>query len=220
MNRWGITTSADEVIGIAENAVAISALVSQVSLALKDAESIEPIWETSDKSASVGRAVLQFRVRSDLFEAFFNSSTGYRAMYRRGPRIGSATNAALVASVNELLSGTLAETMAVHVVEFGPKWKGRTTVSRSGFLRSLDPSLAKLWYSTAEVRSTGEIRLLPTGMSDGKIDVGLAYDWAEIRQNPDDCILEAKGAFIGPDGLFQHKDPELRAHTLFRKGQA
>ena len=61
---------------------------------------------------------------------------------------------------------------------------------------------------------------MPTGMSDGKIDVGLAYDWAEIRQNPDDCILEAKGAFIGPDGLFQHKDPELRAHTLFRKGQA
>lgn len=220
MNSWGITTSADEVIGIAESAVAISALVSRVTLALKEAEPVDPIWEISDKSASVGRAVVQFHVGSDLFEAFFNSPTGYRAMFRRGPRIGSATNAALVASLNELLAGTLPETVTAHVIEFGLKWKGPKTVPRSEFLRSLDPSLAKVWYSTAEIRSTGEIRLMPTGVSEGKIDVGLAYEWAEIRQNPDDCILEAKGAFVGPCGLFQHKDPELRARTPFSRGQA
>jgi len=220
MNSWTITTSADEVVGIAENAIAISALVSRVSLALREAEPLNPIWELSDTSASVGRAVVQFRVGSDLFDAFFNSSIVYRAMFRRGPRIGSATNAAIIASVKELLSSTLPETVTAQLIEFGPRWKGSTTVPKSEFLRSLDPNLAKIWYSTAEVRSSGEIRAMPTGVSDGKINVGLAYDWAEIRQNPDDCVLEAKGAFVAQYGLFQHKDPELRARTLFSKGQA
>ena len=200
--------------------MAISALVSRVSLALREAESLDPIWELSEKWPSVGRAVVQFSVSSELFEAFFNSATGYRAMFRCGPRIGNATNAALVASLNTLLSSALPETVTAHLIEFGPKWKGRTTVPRSQFLRSLDPSLAKIWYSTADVRPNGEIRLMPTGVSDGTIDVGLEHDWVEIRQNPADCILEAKGAFVGPYGLFQVKDPELRARTLFSKGQA
>ncbi len=220
MNTWSVTTSADEVNGIAENAAAISTLVSHVSLALKEAESLSRIWEVSEKWPSVGRAIVQFRVSTQLFEAFFNSAIGYRAMFRRGPRIGSATNAALVASLDELLSGSLPEAVTAHLVEIGPKWIGRTTVPKSEFLRSLDPSLAKVWYSTAEVRPNGEIRLMPTGVSDRKIDVGLEYDWAEIRQNPEDCVLEAKGAFVGPCGLFQLKDPELRARTLSSKGQA
>jgi hypothetical protein len=122
--------------------------------------------------------------------------------------------------MNQLLSDSLPETVAAHLIEFGPKWKGRTTVTRADFLRSFDPNLAKVWYSTAEVRPNGEIRLMPTGVSDGKIDVGLAHEWTEIRQKHEDCILEAKGAFIGPCGLFQLKDPELRARTLFGKGQA
>lgn len=220
MNTWSVTTSADEVAGIAENAAAISALVSDVSQAFKDAEPVNPIWEVSEKCPSVGRSVVQFRVSPELFEAFFNSSIGYRAMFRRGPRIGSASNAALVASVKELLSGSLPETVTAHLIEFGPKWNGRTPVAKAEFLRSLDPSLAKLWYSTAEVRPDGAIRFMPTGVSDGKINVGLAHDWAEIHQDPEDCILEAKGAFVGPCGLFQLKDPELRARTLFSKGQA
>jgi hypothetical protein len=219
MKTWDTATVSDEVAGIAENALAISTLASQVSLALRKAESIF-IWELSEKSDSVGRAVVQFRVTVELFESFFNSSAGYRAMFRRGPRIGSATNAAIVASLNKLLLDSMPETVTAHQVEVGPKWIGRTKIPKSMFLRSLDPSLAKVWYSTAELRPNGEVRLMPTGVSDGKIDVGLAHDWKEIRQNPEDCILEAKGAFVGPCGLFQRKDPELRALTLFTKGQA
>jgi hypothetical protein len=87
-------------------------------------------------------------------------------------------------------------------------------------LRSLDPSLAKVWYSTSEIGPTGEIRLLSTGMSDRKIDVGLPNHWVEICQDSNDCIIEVKGAFVGSCGLFQIKDPELRARTLSNKGEA
>lgn len=87
-------------------------------------------------------------------------------------------------------------------------------------MRSLDPSLTKVWYSTAEIVPKGEIRLLPTGVSNQKIDVGLPDNWAEIFQNRHDCIVEVKGAFVGSCGLFQIKDPELRARTLSNKGEA
>jgi hypothetical protein len=220
MNTWGITTSADEVLGITDVAPAISALVSRLCVALGQVDPVEPIWELSERFASVGRSVVQVRVSQELFETFFNSSNGYRAMYRRGPRIGNATNAALVAAVQSMLSTSLSETVDAHVIKVGPEWVGHTAIQRSTFLRSLDPSLAKVWYSTAEIRPTGEIRLLPTGISDRKIDVGLACHWAEIRQDASDCIIEVKGAFVGSCGLFQHKDPELRARTLSSKGEA
>jgi len=220
MNTWNLAAAADAVIGIAENAVAISALISDVGIALRNADPLDPIWEVSEKCPLAGRSVVQIRVSATLFESFFNSSKGYRAMFRRGPRIGSVANAALVASVKDRLSKTLPDSVTAHLIEFGPTWIGRTTVSKLEFLRSFDPALAKIWYSTAEVAPSGEIRLMPTGTSEGKIDVGLPHACAEIRQDPEDCILEAKGAFIGPHGLFQSKDPEFRAQTLFIKGEA
>ena len=220
MNVWDISTSADEVIDLAKNVAAISTLATQVPLALKQVQTLEPTWEVSEKCPSAGRAVVQFRVSQEVFDIFFNSSVGYRAMFRRGPRIGTFTNAAIIAAVNDQLSRSMSETVTAHVIESGPKWKRRITIARSDFLRSLDPSLAKLWYCTAEVVPHGDIRLMPTGVSDSRIDVGLAHTWAEIRQDPEDCILEAKGAFLGPYGLFQPKDPELRARTLSSKGEA
>jgi hypothetical protein len=220
MNTWSISTCADELRGFAKNVAAISDLVSRVSSALKAVESLTPLWEISEKYPSAGRSVIQFRVTPELFDLFFNSSAGYRAMFRRGPRIGGATNAALVASINELLSHALPEPVAAQLIEFGPKWKGQIGVQKADFLRSLDPSLAKVWYCTAEVESSGRIRVMPTGVSDAKIDIGLVHEWVEIRQTRGDCMLEAKGAFVGPYGLFQPKDPELRARTLFSKGEA
>ena len=219
-NTWAIETCADETIGVAENAAAISALASRVSLALKQAKSLEPIWEIADESPAVGRAAVQFRVDPDLFHSFFNSATGYRAMFRRGHRVGTFTNALLVAWLNDVLAGSLPEAVTAHLVQRGPKWRGRTKIKRSDFLRSLDPSLAKIWYCTAEIRSNGDIRQLPTGASDARINVGLAYEWMEIRQRAEDCLLELKGAFVGAEGLYQIKDPELRARTLCSKGEA
>ena len=186
MNTWDIATAADDVIGIADAALQISALVSRMRTALEQAGSIEPIWELTERLPSVGRSVVQVRVSPELFETFFNSSTGYRAMFRRGPRIGCATNAALIDAVQSTLSTSLPEAVDAHLIKAGsdrPECIGRTAIPRSTFLRSLDPSLAKVWYSTAEVGAKGAVRLLPSGVSGGKIDVGHPYHWAEIRQD-------------------------------------
>lgn len=220
MNTWSITTSPDEILGIADVAREISALVSGLSAAVEQANSIEPILELSEQFPSVGRAVVQVPVEPDFFATFFNSSVGYRAMFRRGPRIGSATNAALISSIQSAIMKSFAETVEAHVIRPGPEWVRREAISRSTLVRSLDPSLAKVWYSTAEILPEGKIRLLPTGVSDRKIDVGLQHQWAEICQDRNDCIIEVKGAFVGSCGLFQFKDPELRARTLSNKGEA
>lgn len=218
--NWGIETIPDEILGIAVVAHEISALVSGLIGALKQVNAIEPIWELSDKFSSVGRSVVQVHVEPEFFATFFNSSAGYRAMFRRGSQIGSATNAALVSAVRSALEMRLPETANAHVIRTGPKWVRREPIARSTLVRSLDPSLAKVWYSTAEVVPKGEIRLLPTGVSDRKLDVGLPEHWVEILQNPRDCIIEVKGAFVGSCGLFQIKDPQSRAHTLSNKGEA
>jgi hypothetical protein len=223
MNVWDIRTLADGVLGISDVADEISALVSSISVVLEQVGNIDPIWELSDRFPLVGRSVVQLRVSPELFEAFFNSSAGYRAMFRRGRRIGSLANAALVDAVQSRLAASLPEVVDAHHIKAGlngPDWIRRAAIPKPTFLRSLDPSLAKVWYSTAEVQSNGEIRRLPFGVSDGKIDVGLSNHWAEIRQDAEDCIIEVKGAFVGSCGLFQIKDPELRARTLSEKGEA
>ena len=128
MNTWSITTSPDEVLGIAAVAREISALVSGLSAALEQANAIEPIWELSEQFPSVGRSVVQVHVEPEFFATFFNSSVGYRAMFRRGPRIGSATNAALVSTVRSALMVRLPETANAHVIRTGPEWVRREAV--------------------------------------------------------------------------------------------
>jgi len=223
MNTWHIAPTEDDAVGIAATAREIMAVVSGFRAALDRVDRIEPIWELSEKPSSVGRSVIQVRVTPEFFADFFNSSTGYRGMFRRGPRIGNATNAALVDVVRSRLSTALADTVDALLVRGGmqqPELDGRRAIPRSTFMRSLDPSLAKLWYCTAEVHASGGIRILPSGIESGAIDVGLPDKWAAIRLDDGDCIIEMKGAFVGSCGLFQIKDPEERARVLSTKGQA
>ena len=222
MNTWDVAPTEDDAVGIAAAAREIMALVSGFRAALDRVDCIEPIWELSENLPSVGRSVVQVRVTPEFFADFFNSSTGYRGMFRRGPRIGNATNAALVDVVRSTLSTVLADTVDACLVRGGTQLEliGRTGIPRSTFLRSFDPSLAKLWYCTAEVSASDGIRFLPFGIESGAIDLGLSEKWAAIRLDDGDCIIEVKGAFVWSCGLFQIKDPEVRARDLSMKGEA
>ncbi len=221
MNTWNINPSKDDTAELGQVASEIAALASGLLTSVEHLDNIQFVWELFDKQPSVGRSVVQVHVSSNFFETFFSSPVGYRAMFRRGPYIGSAANGALLWDILSVLSPTMPESLNVPVIKNpGPELVKHYTLARLEFLRSLDPCLAKLWYSTAEIRADGTIRLLPYGVTDGKIDVGLPYHWAEIRQAEQDCIIEIKGAFIGPYGLFQAKDPEERARKLFEKGEA
>lgn len=222
METWEIATTRDDTFGIAEVSDEIASLVSGLRSALQQTDRSVPVWELRESSQSVGRAVVQTRVDPDFFEQFFNSSVGYRAMFRRGRRIGSAANAGLIDVVLSTLRQYLPESveaLLVRKIADALQPGGRTTIDRPTFLRSLDPSLAKVWFATEEISSKG-IRWLSSGVSDSKIDVGLEYMWKKIQQEPDNCIIEVKGAFVGACGLFQIKDPEVRAIGLSTTGGA
>ncbi|MEW6690201.1 MAG: hypothetical protein AB1452_14045 [Pseudomonadota bacterium] len=223
MDTWNIAAARDDALGIADVVEEISSLATELISALEIGNRSVPVWELWHESPSVGRATVQIPVTVEFFERFFNSPNGYRAMFRRGRRVGSAANAALIDPLVSLLGRTLPESIdAVLVKKVGDVLNiaGRQGISRSTFLRSLDPSLAKVWYATQEI-SSESIRWLSSGVSgNSKIDVGLEYAWNKIEQGPGDCLIEVKGAFVGSCGLFQVKDPELRATGLSTTGAA
>jgi len=223
LTSWNLEPAAYEISSIAQVAADISKFASRCGDALQTGDAPVAVWELSQCLPSIGRAVVQIHVGAEMFHEFFNSSAGYRAMFRLGPRVGCAANATIVCSVRDALSGKLPNSLHAHVIALGddgPRHAGRQVLDRATFLRSLDPSLAKVWYSTAVVGADGSIRRLPFGVSEDKIDVGLPNPWAAICQSPADCVLELNGAFVGPCGLFQGKDPEQRARTLAARGEA
>jgi hypothetical protein len=222
MDTWQIAATRDDAFGIADVAQEISSLADGLRAALEKRNWSAPVWELWDESPSVGRAAIQVPVIEEIFEWFFNSPEGYRAMFRRGRRVGGAANAALIDVVVSILAKTVTESIdALLVKKVGDTLHlaGRQEISRSTFLRSLDPSLAKVWYATQEISPEG-IRWLSSGVSGSKIDVGLEHPWNKIQQGPGNCVIEVKGAFVGSCGLFQVKDPELRATGLSTTGAA
>ena len=221
MTDWNIDEVQDNIDGISLVARDIVNLVSSLCAEFEEAEYFLPVWELLEDDNSAGRSVVQFRVSSTLFNTFFNSDIGYRAMFRRGPWIGSSVNAAIVAGIKTILSQKLPKSVNAHVLKWGPELAGHMSLNSSQFLRSLDFCLSKVWYCTAEVVPEGKLRNLPSGVSNTEtITVGFQYPWKKIEQDQGDCIIEIKGAFLGKCGLFQVKDPELRAQRLSERGEA
>ena len=220
MNDWNIGEVQDNIDGLALVSRDIVNLVSSLCAEFEESEYIL-VWELLEDNDSVGRSVVQFHVSSPLFYTFFNLDVGYRAMFRRGPWIGSSVNSAIVVGIKTILSKKLSNSVNAYVLKWGSDRATRKTLDSSQFLRSLDFCLSKVWYCTVEIDHEGKLQNLPTGVSGkNKIKVGLEDPWKKIEQDTRDCIIEIKGAFLGERGLFQIKDPELRARKLSEKGEA
>ncbi len=220
MLNWNINPVRDDSLGLADVAGEIASLVSSVCSEYKKCALFEPIWEVFTNDESIGRAVVQFTVGAELFDLFFNHPLGYRGFFRRGPWMGTAVNSLIICEIKLALATKISDQVQAHVLKCGPTVHGEVRLERSTFLRSLDPSLSKVWYSTAAVTSTGELCRLPSGVSAERIDVGLQETWMKIAQESSECVIEVKGAFVGKSGLFQVKDPEIRARTLSERGEA
>ena len=217
---WKLQDVGDEAAGLAQVAGSIDSLVSSLCAAFEAAQSFEPAWELLEADDAVGRSVVQFKVAPNLFDLVFNEPLGYRGMYRRGPWTGASVNSLMVAKLKAGVAAKVPKVLDLQVLRSGPSLDGRKDIDQATFLRSLDPALSKVWYCTAEIRPNEELRLLPSGVSATKLEVGRPNPWAVLRQSPDDCIIEVKGAFVGPHGLFQVKDPERRGAVLSERGEA
>lgn len=217
---WPIHDVEDSAAGLAQMASSIDSLVSSLGAAFEAVQRFEPVWELLEADETVGRSVLQFRVDAELFDLIFNAPLGYRGMYRLGPWIGASVNGLIVAELKAAAAARIPRVLKAHILRSGPSLAGRKDIDSTTYLRSLDPSLSKVWYCTAAICFDGHLRLLPSGVSEQRLEVGRSYPWAVLTQSPADCIIEVKGGFVGSHGLFQVKDPEYRAHTLSVRGEA
>lgn len=178
------------------------------------AGNIEVLWERSDLASGASRAAIQFKVSPELFDEFFNSPAGYRGMFRQDTYVGTCSNAVIIDVISGALANLLPEKFNAHDIggEFVPS--GRVSIEKTVFLRSLEPWLAKIWMCTVAILANGERRSLSLGVGHERIDVGLQHNWPAVCREPEDCILEVKGAFVASFGLFQSKSISERGKSI------
>lgn len=210
----------DDASGFCQVSDRINAVVESVRSAYIAAPNRQLLWEALRDDESIGRAVVQFSVDATVFEVLFNSESGYRGLYRSGAWIGACANSLIIESLKTLLTDNLSNPISAWHLKWGPAVTGRVSIDQPTFIKSLDPNLSKLWYSTAIVSDDGALRTISSGVSDRLIDASREYPWKAIEQDPSDCFLEMKGAFAGPFGLFQLKSPAVRSFDLASKGEA
>jgi hypothetical protein len=174
-------------------------------------------WEFGDREPTHPRAVVQFPVPPDLFDRVMNGIDGYRARYSVSPENGHAYNAEVILQVVGALAGLIPDTVQMPTI--GPSFlvTGSAAVNRVDFLRSLEPDLSKLWMATVLI---GEPSGLPIAVEPVKIHVPDRPPWASLMQDAASSWLDIKGAFLGPDGLYQVKPVSQRNERLWRAGEA
>ena len=167
------------------------------------------------------RAVIQFPVGEQLFDWFFNSRTGYRAQFRRGAEYGTRQNALLTAMVRREMEASRLFPVAARRLTSTFDDHGPMMASAQDFLASLDPPLSKVWFCGRLVRVAGGVEDLT--VSSSTADLAFRSDcepWRSIYADEANAWLDVKGAFVSASGLYQLKDPALRAQALHCRGTA
>jgi hypothetical protein len=169
------------------------------------------------------RAVVQFRVGSPVFDAFFNSRSGYRAHFRKQSKCGLA--------FNNWTIGALRHSIVLNVPEKIPGRKvvghfqddGAAEISRDQLLLSIVPYLSKVWWCTARINPDGDMKELWPYLgfsSEPRILVEGAGKWRAPYPTDGAAWVDLKGAFIGQEATYQPKDPVKRAVRLHETGEA
>jgi hypothetical protein len=173
------------------------------------------------------RAILQFPVQPDPFDAFFNSRRGYRANYWCDPAFGLGAEARLISSLTELLKfmpGSIRARLIKVRFELTARIEediGHRTISSEFLTRSLASPLAKVFVCERAIRCTkGALDDLGQSFRDEAFRLGIRR-WPKARALYPDlpfCWLDWKGAFLDGGEHFQPKHPTVRAAALHQTG--
>lgn len=166
------------------------------------------------------RAVVQFHVGANLFDWFANARTGYRAQFRHGWEIGLAFNRELVLALREVINEALPSVIAARELRGEFEECGRVEVTKSVFAASLTPDLSKVWFCTKLIGLNGGTSNLPSGLVGPRLTLSAGATWPAPYRDGADSWLELKGAFLGSEGPYQPKTPEVRAKKLESTGEA
>lgn len=185
------------------------------------------------------RAIVQFRVKPENYDWFFNARTGYRAQFYRSPAKGIDFNKIVVGSLSKVLSQCLPEAVRARQVDVNPSAPidmGTITVTRDVIINSLAPTVAKIWiveqrYDDEKPCNVGLVVLSDAARYLPKLSVPL---WAKAKNSTtgeigeglralfpstDMSWLDLKGGFLDAEGNYsQIKPQEKRARQLHSFG--
>ena len=201
-------------------------LISTEFTSARSREDLRIGIDTPTDARKAERAILQFPVTADLFDAFLNSRCGLRAEYWRAPEIGRRSEARLISTLVPLLD--LPTTVSVRRIQMGfDGWGkrveqdiGQTGVSGETLTASLGSALAKV-YSCERLMEKREGPLLDLRPSLYMHALRLSIPrWPTARAPTPQCQgwLDWKGAFVAGDEHFQPKSPRDRSLDLHRRG--
>ncbi len=166
------------------------------------------------------RAIIQFPLGCQLFDWLFNGREGYRAQFRTGHQNGLVQNAVLISEFRaELTRHTRAEIIARRLsCDF--KDKGPMAGSIGQIVSSLDPHLSKVWVCDNLIGNDRELHDLFVSRTGPKLTFSDSDPWVSLYSEDGAGWLDVKGAFVGPNGVYQRKSPEERAANLEVHGSA
>ncbi len=169
------------------------------------------------------RAIVQFHVGRPVFDAFFNSRSGYRAHFRKHHKCGLAFNNWTIASLRHSIAKGVPKKIQGRKIVDDFNDDGATEISKDQLLLSLVPHLSKVWCSTVRINPNGGVKeLWPyLGFSSGPgILVEGAGTWNAPYPADGAAWIDLKGAFIRQAAAYQPKDPVARAIRLHETGEA
>jgi hypothetical protein len=189
--------------------------------------------------------IVQLRVPSELYDWFFNARTGYRAQYWTSVENGLKFNERLLSKLRSVLAKRLPEQLSVRQIGVSRRGYmrcehdlGETVLKRSELLRSLKPSISKIWIGEHLIGTqNGPLKniLFPTLSGAAQSSAKLSIPrWANAK-NPKTGVvgeglraplpdaeyswLDLKGGFLCHDGnLSQIKRQDVRAKQIHDYG--
>jgi hypothetical protein len=88
-------------------------------------------------------------------------------------------------------------------------------------VKSLDPELSKVWVCDTLIGNVGGVQNLIVSRSEPDLVFSSGCEpWRSLCADESNAWLDLKGAFIGDVGLYQLKDPKVRAQDLEIRGTA
>jgi hypothetical protein len=174
-------------------------------------------WEKGLLYENLPRAVIQFEIKPEHFDYFFNSRNGYRAHFWADIAKGLEFNKNVIEKVRLNIERYLPTSHLATILDKEFYTLGRQQVAKTDILASLDCELAKVWFA-GKIIDNGQVDVFPGQPS--IIFRDSRSSWQGIHVTSGETWLDIKGAFIGQDSLHQPKNPLDRAYELHLRGSA
>ena len=210
---------AQALIAAPSTAALLKAISNQFDTSLR-VDRVRVGWEQSEKCQAEERVVFQFHVGKYIFDMFFNSRYGYRAMFYDHWESGLRFNDEIIESLRNRVVAISGQNLPARRLTASFEDCGSVMVPRAKVINSLAPRLAKIWFCSKLIQPDSGIEDLPSGLIGPRILLGDEDSWNAPLRDDGDAWLEVKGAFLGTNGPYQVKDPELRAQKIQLRGSA